>query len=363
MFQPPPVNSLLDRESVRHYDRGRFQLFEDVNLQIPGLDGLLPGVSLARISALLEGAGKSHAPLWWIGVGTALGFAREKDFVPGDTDIDVRIGLDYAGNKVASERAGELTNLLEAHSFRLVRECYWDGLIMQTAFADELNNGLIVDLYYFHRGLFEGAYLNVNDASVRCKPEQFVIDRRRTFWPGTDIVVYVPHPVESYLEWRFGPEWKIPKSNSQLGPIDNACLRPVPTATALTYGTFDLLHHGHVSLLQRAKALGDQLVVGIVADEICRIKGKTPWENEAVRASAVSALDCVDAVFIQRRLDQKEFDIDRFGSSYLVVGDDWRDHPRFEAVRGYHGVEIVYLPRTPGVSSTSIKQSILSGEA
>lgn len=66
-------------------------------------------------------------------------------------------------------------------------------------------------------------------------------------------------------------------------------------------------------------------------------------------------LGFVDEVFLQRDLDQKERDIQRFGVSYLAVGDDWKGHPRFESVRGFRGVEVVYLPRTPIISTTLIK--------
>ncbi len=133
--------------------------------------------------------------------------------------------------------------------------------------------------------------------------------------------------------------------------------------TVLTYGTFDHFHFGHLRLLERALALGTRLVVGVVSDDLCEQKGRpftTPCEQ---RLAIIRALRCVDHAFVQEKLDQKEHDIERFSARFLVVGDDWKDHPRFEQVRGYRGVEIVYLERTPGISSTQIRNQIADAEA
>ncbi|PWV98759.1 glycerol-3-phosphate cytidylyltransferase [Hoeflea marina] len=329
-------------------------------LDIRPLDPFNPRISLERAAGLLSRALASGVPAdWWIGVGTALGLARERGFIEGDTDIDIRIGLAYAGKDAAFAYAREIVDRFEANGFRLIRETFWNGLLMQTAFADETNDGVIVDIYYFYSGIYEEVFVNFNEHGFRRKPERLVRNKSRVTWPGhPEIGVYVPSPVEDYLEWRFGPEWRIKKKNSELGPIDTKCIEKLPLATVLTYGTFDLFHFGHKRLLNRARALGDQLVVGVVSDALCRVKGKSPWQNEDRRAEAVRRFPGVDMVFIQRTLDQKEFDIDRYGASFLVVGDDWANHPRFEAVRNYHGVELVYLPRTPLIS-TALKKIFL----
>jgi len=128
--------------------------------------------------------------------------------------------------------------------------------------------------------------------------------------------------------------------------------------TVLTYGTFDHFHWGHLNLLERARSLGNRLVVGVVSDQVCNEKTRafsTPCHE---RLAIIKALRCVDEAFVQLELDQKEKDIDRFSAKYLVVGDDWKGHPRFEQVRGYNGVEIVYLERTPDISSSLIRQRI-----
>ena len=133
--------------------------------------------------------------------------------------------------------------------------------------------------------------------------------------------------------------------------------------TVLTYGTFDHFHWGHRRLLERARALGTRLVVGVVSDELCELKRRpfsTPCEQ---RLAIIGALRCVDHAFVQLELDQKEQDIERFSARFLGVGDDWKGHPRFEQVRGFRGVELIYLERTPGISSTQIRGLLGSAES
>ena len=127
--------------------------------------------------------------------------------------------------------------------------------------------------------------------------------------------------------------------------------------TVITYGTFDLFHHGHVKLLERAKALGDQLVVGVSTDAFNEGKGKKcvhPFEH---RQEIVRAIRYVDKVIGEHRWDQKEEDIDANHVDVFVMGDDWKG--KFDHLS--HLCEIVYLPRTDGVSTTAIKSELASG--
>ena len=359
MFANPPARVFLpDGPGVEHFDQARVQI-RRIKRRVDTMDGRNPEITLRRAASLLNDRhnfASLTTPNWWIGVGTALGFARERGFIAGDTDIDIRIGLDYAGNGAAFDSASEIVALFRDRGFRQYRELYWDGRIMQTALADTTNHDVAVDVYYFYAGISDGHYVHLNDQTFRKKPRRFIDNKRTLPWPGhDDILVNVPYPVEDYLAWRFGPGWRVPKEKGPVFAGDHACLLPLPKVTVLTYGTFDLLHHGHLRLLERARAMGDQLMVGVVSDELCAIKDKKPWQDESVRAAAIRNLGWADEVFLQRELDQKEKDIERFGVSYLVVGDDWKGHPRFEQVRGYMGCEIVYLPRTPDISSSQIK--------
>ena len=127
----------------------------------------------------------------------------------------------------------------------------------------------------------------------------------------------------------------------------------------LTYGTFDLLHVGHVRLLQRAAALGDELIVGVSTDDFNVIKGKSAQYSYADRAEIVAALSCVDEVIAEESWEQKADDIARLGVDALVMGSDWEGDERFADLDGL--CDLVFLPRTEGISTTSIKDDLSKG--
>lgn len=120
----------------------------------------------------------------------------------------------------------------------------------------------------------------------------------------------------------------------------------------LTYGTFDLFHIGHLNLLTRLRALGDRLVVGVSTDEFNKGKGKRTIIPYADRAAIVSGLRVVDDVIAEESWDQKLRDIQAFHVDTFGMGHDWEG--QFEDLRQH--CDVVYLPRTEGVSSTEIKQ-------
>ena len=125
----------------------------------------------------------------------------------------------------------------------------------------------------------------------------------------------------------------------------------------LTYGTFDLLHRGHVRLLERAAALGDELIVGLSTDEFNRIKGKHAYMSYADREYILKAIRYVDRVIPERSWDQKVADVQRYHIDTFVMGDDWQG--KFDFLKDY--CEVIYLPRTQDISTTKIKTD-LSGE-
>jgi glycerol-3-phosphate cytidylyltransferase len=125
--------------------------------------------------------------------------------------------------------------------------------------------------------------------------------------------------------------------------------------TIITFGTFDVFHVGHVRVLERAAALGDRLVVGVSADELnMRKKGRAPVYSEDERMEIVRALRVVDEVFVEESLEQKRDYIVEHGADVLVMGDDWTG--KFDWVSDV--CEVVYLPRTPSVSTTGIIEHI-----
>lgn len=121
--------------------------------------------------------------------------------------------------------------------------------------------------------------------------------------------------------------------------------------TVLTYGTFDLFHVGHLNLLERLRALGDRLVVGVSTDEFNAGKGKQTIVRFEDRLKIVQAIKCVDLAIPERSWDQKITDIREQQVAIFGMGADWTG--KFDDLKPY--CEVVYLPRTEGISSTSLK--------
>jgi len=124
----------------------------------------------------------------------------------------------------------------------------------------------------------------------------------------------------------------------------------------LTYGTYDLLHYGHIRLLKRAAELGDCLIVGLSTDEFNKVKGKECFYTYEVRKEMLEAVRYVDMVIPEREWEQKPDDIKRYGVDMVVMGSDWADTPEFEGLREY--CDVVYLERTDGVSTTDVKAQL-----
>lgn len=128
--------------------------------------------------------------------------------------------------------------------------------------------------------------------------------------------------------------------------------------TVITFGTFDVFHVGHLRVIERAAALGDRLVVGVSADALnMRKKDRLPVFSEAERLAIVGALKPVDEVFVEESLELKREYILKFGADVLVMGDDWAG--RFDEFKDI--CEVVYLPRTPAISTTALIEKISSG--
>ena len=129
----------------------------------------------------------------------------------------------------------------------------------------------------------------------------------------------------------------------------------------LTYGTYDLLHYGHIRLLKRAKALGDYLIVAISTDEFNAIKGKKAYHNYETRREMLEAVRYVDLVIPENTWEQKIDDVKNYFVDVVVMGSDWEGSEKFEVLRDY--CEVVYLDRTEGVSTTKIKKELNLQEA
>lgn len=124
----------------------------------------------------------------------------------------------------------------------------------------------------------------------------------------------------------------------------------------ITYGTFDLLHYGHINLLRRAKALGDYLIVAISSDEFnWNEKHKKTYFTYEQRKMLLEALRYVDLVIPEENWQQKKTDMHEYHIDTFVMGDDWKG--KFDFLKD-EGVEVVYLPRTPEISTSQIKNDL-----
>ena len=124
----------------------------------------------------------------------------------------------------------------------------------------------------------------------------------------------------------------------------------------LTYGTFDLLHYGHIRLLKRAKELGDYLIVAVSTDEFNDIKGKKAYHNYETRKKMLEAIRYVDLVIPEKTWEQKKEDVLNYHVDVVVMGSDWAGSDKFDYLKEY--CEVVYLDRTEGISTTKIKNDL-----
>jgi len=128
--------------------------------------------------------------------------------------------------------------------------------------------------------------------------------------------------------------------------------------TILTYGTFDFLHVGHIRLLQRAKELGDYLIVGLSTDEFNLVKHKSAFIPYEQRKEILEAIKYVDLVIPENTWEQKVQDVHNHHVDVFVMGDDWLGE--FDFLQEH--CEVVYLPRTQDISSSFLKAQLRDGE-
>ncbi|WP_411954047.1 glycerol-3-phosphate cytidylyltransferase [Alkalibacillus sp. S2W] len=122
----------------------------------------------------------------------------------------------------------------------------------------------------------------------------------------------------------------------------------------ITYGTFDLLHVGHINILRRAKELGDYLIVAISTDEFNDLKGKQAYYSYEDRKVILEAIEYVDEVIPENQWEQKIDDVVTNNVDTFVMGHDWEGE--FDFLKDH--CEVVYLPRTEGISTTKIKEDL-----
>ncbi len=127
------------------------------------------------------------------------------------------------------------------------------------------------------------------------------------------------------------------------------------TNTVLTFGTFDVFHVGHLRILERARGLGDRLIVGVSTDRLNIFKkGRPPVFSERERVDIIKALRCVDGVFLEESLELKRHYLLQHSAAVLAMGSDWAG--RFDEFNDI--CRVVYLERTPAISTTAVIEKI-----
>jgi len=122
----------------------------------------------------------------------------------------------------------------------------------------------------------------------------------------------------------------------------------------ITYGTFDLLHYGHINILKKARELGDYLIVALSTNEFNEIKGKECYFSYEERKKLLESIRYVDLVIPEDNWEQKASDVVEYKVDEFVIGDDWEG--KFDFLKEY--CEVVYLSRTPEISTTKIKKDL-----
>ncbi|PNZ46373.1 glycerol-3-phosphate cytidylyltransferase [Staphylococcus simulans] len=122
----------------------------------------------------------------------------------------------------------------------------------------------------------------------------------------------------------------------------------------ITYGTYDLLHYGHIELLRRAREMGDYLIVALSTDEFNKLKNKKSYYNYEQRKMMLESIRYVDLVIPESNWDQKTKDVDRYEVDTFIMGHDWEGE--FDFLKDK--CEVIYLKRTEGISTTQIKKEL-----
>ncbi|KTT81229.1 glycerol-3-phosphate cytidylyltransferase [Mammaliicoccus sciuri] len=126
----------------------------------------------------------------------------------------------------------------------------------------------------------------------------------------------------------------------------------------LTYGTYDLLHYGHIELLRRAKQYGDYLIVALSTDEFNKLKNKKSYYNYEQRKMMLESIRYVDLVIPENNWGQKTDDVKNFKVDTFLMGHDWEGE--FDFLKDH--CEVIYLKRTEGISTTQIKKELYGNE-
>lgn len=304
---------------------------------------------------------EKHQCRWWLEAGTCLGVVRHNNFIGHDMDIDIGLPAKHI------DLWDVFIREFQAAGFELYKPWRWQRKKIELSF---LREAVKVDLFFFYEKgdfLWHGAF-GPNDKgqwgdNVVFLPHVFsrglFENLKEVFFRGKRC--FIPNPPERYLFERYGPGWNIPDPNYKYWEDCKAIDRKFFKRNKVAFigGVWDLFHIGHLNILERTKGLG-KLVVGVLTDEAAMRYKPMPTIAFERRKRIIESLKPVDAVLAQNDRDPTA-DLEAAGivPDYIVHGDDWPRCPGEEYVKR-HGGKVAFFPYTKDISSTSIKQAIIS---
>jgi glycerol-3-phosphate cytidylyltransferase len=318
-----------------------------------------PSLALKNLIDLDKLLRKEKIP-YWIQDGTLLGYYREKNFIGHDLDAD--IGIEFKHFSPKTLEAIKSIGFEIKHMFGYPEDSFELSL---TRFDTKID----IFFYYTHNDIFYHCAFDKNKR-IDYRYEKFST-KEVTF---LNHKLFAPADELGFILKKYGENWNIPdpKWNWAYSPknhyntgylIDTEEQKKKfdiwlndsknVTKRVITYGTFDTFHYGHMELLRKAKQLGDYLVVGLSTDEFNDVKGKQSKFNYKQRYEWLKSISLVDEIIPETCWEQKELDIKKYNIDIMVMGDDWVG--KFDHL----SCRLVYLNRTPEISSTKIKSIIV----
>jgi cytidyltransferase-like protein len=303
--------------------------------------------------------------IWWLEAGTCLGAVREQGFIPHDPDID--IGLHPKEPALWDKLQADMI----AAGFEFLRAWIYGKKKTELSFR---KNGVKVDLFFFYddgdfwwHGAFGPNKKGGRDVDLEFLPHVFSAHLFKDLKPVTfhGLPCFLPNPPERYLLERYGSNWRQRQRAyrywNDCRAIDRNYFKRGAKAVFIG-GVWDLFHEGHLAILERAKALGTKLIVGVLTDKAASDYKSQPIIPFEARRRIVEALKCVDKTIMQNdRNSTADLEAAGIQPHYLVHGDDWDQCPGEAYVRK-HGGKLVYLPYTQGISTTEIRQRIIDND-
>ena len=306
---------------------------------------------------------------YFLFLGTLLGEIREKRFIPVDKDLDIGIfqeEFDKVYKDLIKEfKIKEFKVQLKYHN----KEAREKNIISGFKIAKHFNSEIHCDVCCFKKIKKWSYYPRNKIAELLVYPAKELENLKKIEFYGRQVLV--PYNSELFLELTYGKDWRIPHTKFKASffhcgrkPLNgNEFWWVNPSTIIYTYGVFDLLHPGHIKLLEKAKKLGDYLIVGIVGDKaVSELKGKDrPIQLAKDRLFIIENLKCVDKVMHQKTynpsknlllLEQKHMKV-----NILTKGDDWEKIPGEELIKKLGG-KLIKLPYSKKFSTTSMVKKI-----